>query len=840
MTLVHIFVNIEATHDTVNELGKLGVVQFKDLNEGVSAFQRNFVREIKRADKIEKKLLFFLSRIRAYNEIALAKKRPLIQLTEEKVDLAGYELDELEASVEEVEGDMKLMIRNQESLIENLNRAFESYYTLSFEKYFFKTEMAKPSVGAMTMTMNRVGEEMVHFGYLTGTVKRKDLRVFKGVLFRITCGNMYIRSRKLPDGLRSGVTEEVEQRDAFIVFYQGQAIEAKIRKICSSFSCNLFAVPPEMTDRSVLLSKLEANLSDLELVLQHSLDQQYVDLSEIARNLNTWILKVRKEKAIYHTMNMFDYDAGKKCLIAEGWIPTKYLDDVNCALSNIKVGSGVLVPSIMTTIDTYETPPTFFETNKFTGPFQDVINAYGIPRYREINPTPFFIITISFMFGLMFGDVGHGICLLIFSLYMIIRERHLKDNMSSLMEMPFNGRYIILLMSLFSIYAGLIYNEFLSTPIRLFKSQWIPNIATNNSTYKMADPSRSYEFGVDWMWKGSYNELIYYNSLKMKMSVIIGVLHMSLGIILKIINSIYFGHGLELIEAISQIVMLLSLFGYMCTLIIIKWLYPFYKNDLEHPNSTNVLHTHDAPQLITIMIFMFMSPTKLPPPPTSTTKDPIPLFPHQLVVQQILLIVAILCVPIMFLVKPLVLRHRHLKSHSITHLNNSYSISDDQKSVSTRRNSFSNDGKKLINESTKNDHHHGMPSHPNNGEFDFMGLMVNQMIETIEFSLGTISNTASYLRLWALSLAHSELSSVFWNMALIQYGLHPLNPFLTVVFWGVFCGASAIVLLMLESLSAFLHSLRLHWVEFQNKFYKGDGYLFQPFVYDDAELTVKL
>lgn len=149
-------------------------------------------------------------------------------------------------------------------------------------------------------------------------------------------------------------------------------------------------------------------------------------------------------------------------------------------------------------------PPTFIKVNEFTHPFQEIVNTYGIPMYKEINPAVFAQITFPFLFGVMFGDMGHGFLLMIFGLILVFGNEKMKDGALGDLLM---GRYFITMMGFFAMYCGLIYNEFFSMPIEFFHSCYTQGIQSLNSSdpysakgYQRVSYDCVYEVGFDPRW----------------------------------------------------------------------------------------------------------------------------------------------------------------------------------------------------------------------------------------------------------------------------------------------------------------------------------------------------
>ncbi|XP_039203167.1 V-type proton ATPase 116 kDa subunit a1 isoform X4 [Crotalus tigris] len=819
MTLAQLFLQSEAAYCCVSELGELGKVQFRDLNPDVNVFQRKFVNEVRRCEEMDRKLRFVEKEIKKANiPITDTGENPEVPFPRDMIDL--------EANFEKIENELKEINTNQEALKRNFLELTELKFILRKTQQFFD-EMADPELLEESSSLLEPSEmgrgAPLRLGFVAGVINRERIPTFERMLWRVCRGNVFLRQAEIENPLEDPVTGDYVHKSVFIIFFQGDQLKNRVKKICEGFRASLYPCPETPQERKEMAAGVNTRIDDLLMVLNQTEDHRQRVLQAAAKNVRVWFIKVRKMKAIYHTLNLCNIDVTQKCLIAEVWCPVADLDSIQFALRRGTEHSGSTVPSILNRMQTNQTPPTYNKTNKFTDGFQNIVDAYGIGTYREINPAPYTIITFPFLFAVMFGDFGHGILLTLFAVWMVIRESRILSQKSDneIFNIIFSGRYIILLMGSFSIYTGLIYNDCFSKSLNMFGSSWSvrPMFQKSNWTedllqeYPMLQLNPAiegvfggaYPFGIDPIWNIATNKLVFLNSFKMKMSVILGIIHMMFGITLSLLNHIYFKKPLNIfLGFIPEIIFMSSLFGYLIILIFYKWAAYNAKNSMY------------APSLLIHLINMFLF---------SYEKDAKMLYSGQKGLQCFLVVVAFLCIPWMLVAKPLILRQQYLQRKHLGTLN------------------FG--GIRVGNGPTEEDaeiiQHDQLSTHSEEGEepaleevFNFGDTVVNQAIHTIEYCLGCISNTASYLRLWALSLAHAQLSEVLWTMVIhLGLSINNLAGSLALFFlFAVFATLTVAILLVMEGLSAFLHALRLHWVEFQNKFYMGAGFKFLPFSFD--------
>ncbi|GBB87914.1 hypothetical protein RclHR1_01440029 [Rhizophagus clarus] len=804
MSLIQLYIPSEIAQPTVAELGELGLIQFRDLNPDVNAFQRAFVSEIRRYDEMERHLRFFEAQI-TKSDIPV---RPLTGINARVRN--AQEVDDLEDKIREHERRISQMNSSYETLQKRYLELTEARHVLKETAVYFE-EVRSLSAPLLDQDVEQGGggnagggeSQQMTLGFVTGVITRSRMQTFERILWRALRGNLYLNSAEIDELITDPETDEVLEKNVFIIFAHGKEILNKIKKISESLGATLYPVDDSSDKRQEHYREVNARIEDLNSVLQNTNNARRAELLSIADELTSWTTLIKKEKAIYHTMNLFNYDANRKCLIAEGWCPSNDINLIQQALRTATEESGTTVPTILHELRTSKEPPTYHRLNKFTSGFQEIVDAYGVAKYREVNPGLFTIITFPFLFAVMFGDFGHGIMVTLFALYLVIFEKKLASGKSrgEIFEMFFGGRYIILLMGIFSIYTGLIYNDVFSQPMHLAASGWKLTDDPSKPGKLIGQQTGVYPIGVDPVWHGSENFLLFTNSYKMKMSIILGVIQMSFGICLSVFNYVHFKKTLSIwTEFIPQMLFMQCIFGYLCFTIIYKWSIPWYETDASGNPRVS------PPGLLNLLIYMFLQPGHV-------DKD-VELYSGQGTVQLALIGVAVLCIPWMLFTKPLILRREYKKIRAQGYHNPQADVTR----ISTDENN--EHGGAIVAEEMHEEE-----------EFDFGEVMIHQVIHTIEFCLGCISNTASYLRLWALSLAHAQLSAVLFDMTL-KGTIHPKNALgyilliITAVLWFVLTVG---ILLLMEGLSAFLHALRLHWVEFNNKFYEGTGRKFMPF-----------
>ncbi|PZC76113.1 V-type proton ATPase 116 kDa subunit a 1 [Helicoverpa armigera] len=788
MVLCQLFVQPEAAYVSMYELGEAGIAQFRDLNPHVNDFQRRYVSEVRRCSEMERKLRW----------VAGELPEPPPPPKPDRCSLSPREINILEERIDFIESEIQEITRNARNLKSDYLSLIELKTLIEKMQTFFQDHSAQRKISASVQIYNN-DAVLGHLGFIAGVVTTARIPAFEKMLWRISHGNIFFKQAQIDEPLKDPITGHELQKTVFVVFFHGEQIKLRVKKVCHGFKATLYPCPATYKDQLDMLAGVGTRIKDLEMVLEQTENHRRLVLTNIARDISTWMVAVRKEKAIYHTLNMFSMDIVKKCLIAECWVPRRDLTVVQKALENGVKASGSPIPSILHYVPTHETPPTFNRTNKFTRGFQNLIDSYGIASYREVNPALYTIITFPFLFAVMFGDVGHGIIMTAFAAILVIYEKKFSkvqtDN--EIWNIFFGGRYIILLMGIFSIYTGLIYNDMFSKSLNIFGTSWrnvYEDGVLQNHTMLELDPKTAYTqtpypFGLDPAWQFASNNIIFLNSFKMKLSIIFGVIHMAFGVTMSVVNFNFFKkQEMIFLQYIPQILFLLLLFWYLCLLMFMKWI--MYSAVAEDPASG----TSCAPSVLIIFINMMLLKSSEDKPPCRAM-----MYDGQDQVQKTFLAIGFLCIPVMLFGKPV------------------------YKMIMAKKRKQYQQGVETGEEVEKEGHDGGMAEE-----------LITQCIHTIEYVLGAVSHTASYLRLWALSLAHAQLSAVLWQRVLIMgMGYPGVNSLKLYVIFAVWAFFTLAILVLMEGLSAFLHTLRLHWVEFMSKFYEGQGYAFAPFCFTD-------
>ncbi|MHA1237701.1 MAG: V-type ATP synthase subunit I [Candidatus Odinarchaeia archaeon] len=419
----------------------------------------------------------------------------------------------------------------------------------------------------------------------------------------------------------------------------------------------------------------------------------------------------------------------QRSYIFEGWVKANDAEKLKTQILKVTGNKAVVV---IHSVDAKKpNPPTLLKNPSGAKPCQILTEGYAIPSYREIDPTILMTITFPIMFGMMFGDIGHGLILLVAAVLGYVAKLK-KMKFGGMIDWWIKASPLMITCAISSIFFGILFGEFLGYSI--YSEPWYITIAQPFAPLRDALVAlfRFYDFdeGIQILtnpaWPG-YAELppngpIFFSPfhhpwLLFVLSVIIGSMHITAGLIMGVINNIREGKYKK--AFFDRAVWIWFYLG-------LVWL--VFNRGLTFTNWFATLSLLDPAFLVFILPIIVM------------------IF----------------------------------------------------------------------------------------GKFVVEGAM-ESIFGTFEVLVASISNTISYARILALNMVHAGFAKTFINLGApgIYYGHAAAECGYIIVeltpgyFMNMFIGL--FLIMSLESLLSFINTLRLHWVEWFLKFYKGEGYKFKPF-----------
>jgi V/A-type H+-transporting ATPase subunit I len=335
----------------------------------------------------------------SYNLKPFVENNPYKELIGKSEDLVK-KLDPVEVSFDE--------LLSPEQASEVINTAYAMLSDLNTKKRDLKAQRHE---------CNELLTQIEHFRHLDYDIHQiMDLKFIKFRFGKVP-HEFYTRfSKYVYDNLTTVFYECERDRDFVWGIYFVPANEAvKIDAIYASLHFERIKLPdaysgtPEQSFNSIMekITEINKELHEIYAVIKERLNE-IADQLELAHHTVTILSKnfdVRKLAACTR-------DKGKNDVfyIICGWITEK---DSHTLLKEAEKDNLVYCVIDDGQTDADKKPPTKLRNIKLFKPFEMFIKMYGLPSYNEIDPTSFVAITYSIIFGIMFGDVGQGLALVI-------------------------------------------------------------------------------------------------------------------------------------------------------------------------------------------------------------------------------------------------------------------------------------------------------------------------------------------------------------------------------------------------------------------------------------------
>ncbi len=268
------------------------------------------------------------------------------------------------------------------------------------------------------------------------------------------------------DGLKTALTEfplilhrRYLTKEADFVFLAMPSKQSPdVEKILKVHHAEIFAIPEDLPhDVAEALGEVNNRLKE-NAKNKRAVFTSLIKLSQENRNkLASWKETIENILALLNAKRKI-LESGRLATV-EGFVPKKKFPELTEKI-HVMLGERAIV--LQKEVAKAQDPPTKISNNRFVKPFEEVTKLYGLPHYDELDPTPVMAITFPILFGLMFGDMGHGLLLLVGGLTvgLLVKKNQGIKNVS----------FIIAACGAAAIVAGALFGEFFGK--ELFAPLW--------------------------------------------------------------------------------------------------------------------------------------------------------------------------------------------------------------------------------------------------------------------------------------------------------------------------------------------------------------------------------